>query len=949
MPGIGELLLDRSRERARIDAALEAARTGTGSALVIEGEPGIGKTALLQLARESAAAAGLGVLQACGVELEAEFAFGVVRQCLEPAIRAADRAERTRLFSGAAALAEPLLTDLIGTDPQASFGALHGLYWLLANLCESRPLLIAIDDAHWADDASLRYFAYLVRRVDSLPLALMIATRPTGEQEESSALSGLLADPGSQLLMPAALSELAVAQLLGYEAEDGFSRACHDATGGNPFLLDQLIRVLREQGVPFTAASAERVQTVALPQVARAMRARLARLEPEAAMLARSLAVLGDHAALEWASELAGITTAAGARAAEGLTRVGLVDFDRVLRFRHPLLRAAVDTSITPLERDAAHRKAASLLRARDAPPEQIAVHVLIATPTGSAADARTLRDAAARAAQRGAPASAVPFLRRTLDEALTSEDRVDVLLDLGDAERAAGKLPDAAEHLREAVRLADDPIIRARALVELGRTIGPDPAAHRELLALLEGTLPGASTLELDRDLELRLKGAFLTAAFTAGSGDQPRVREIAAELAQLPGDTPVESIALCGVIESMVQRGLLVPSIAFNAAGIGSLAERAAYHADELLAAGVRDSRAHGLLLALRWTDHLDAAERVTDQWTEIAHRQGSEEAFAAARVHSSHLNRMRGRLRQAEADAETATAATPPHGVNYVMACVALTDCLISKGDLDAAQAACNAIGFGEQIPPFPPYGGVLGIRAELRCALGRHAAALADYDALTRRPGPRNGGNITTILAAIESHHALGHQDVVKTELDQALTLAQQWGTPSAIGSVMRVRGRLAGDPAHAIEDLRTAIEYLQRSPRRLVYARALTDLGSALRRAGRRSDAREPLRAGYDLARECGAHGLAETARLELAASGVRLRRERLTGAESLTASERRIADLAAAGASNAEIAQALFVTVKTVEMHLTHAYRKLDITGRAALPAALADPAAQPA
>jgi DNA-binding CsgD family transcriptional regulator len=140
--------------------------------------------------------------------------------------------------------------------------------------------------------------------------------------------------------------------------------------------------------------------------------------------------------------------------------------------------------------------------------------------------------------------------------------------------------------------------------------------------------------------------------------------------------------------------------------------------------------------------------------------------------------------------------------------------------------------------------------------------------------------------------------------------------------------------IAVDDAHWADDA---------SLRFFSYLGALIDLGSALRRAGRRTDAREPLRAGYELARECGAHGVAETARLELAASGVRLRRERLTGAASLTASELRIADLAAAGASDAEIAQALFVTVKTVEMHLTHAYRKLDITRRAALPAALAD------
>jgi predicted ATPase len=491
---------------------------------------------------------------------------------LEPAIRAANQAERTRLFSGAAALTAPLLTVVTVTGPQASFGALHGLYWLLANLCESGPLLIAVDDAQWADDASLRFLAYLVRRVDSLPLALMVATRPAGQHEENSALSGLLADPSVQLLLPAPLTGLAVAHLLGHENEDLFSRACHDATGGNPFLLDQLIEALREQGVPFTAANAGRVETVAPAQVARATRARLARLEPQAAMLARSLAVLGDHAPLDLASELAGLTPAEAAPGAESLTRSGLVEFERVLRFRHPLLRTAVDASITPLERDAAHRKAASLLRQRDAPPEQIAVHLLIAAPAGSAADARTLRDAAARAAQRGAPASAVSLLRRTLEEQLSSEDRVDVLLELGDAERAAGRLADAAERLREAVRLANNPVVRARALVELGRTIDPNPAAQRELLELFESTLARASTLELDRDLELRLKGSFLTAAFFAGTGDERRVREIAAELARLPGDTPSESIALCGLIESVLQRGLPVPDIPFNAAAIGS-----------------------------------------------------------------------------------------------------------------------------------------------------------------------------------------------------------------------------------------------------------------------------------------------------------------------------------------------------------------------------------------
>lgn len=151
----------------------------------------------------------------------------------------------------------------------------------------------------------------------------------------------------------------------------------------------------------------------------------------------------------------------------------------------------------------------------------------------------------------------------------------------------------------------------------------------------------------------------------------------------------------------------------------------------------------------------------------------------------------------------------------------------------------------------------------------------------------------------------------------------------------------MRARL-GTVAAGAEDLHEAIEHLRRSPAGLELARALVTLGSRLRRAGRRADSRPPLREGYELARQAGAEELAETARVELVATGVRLRREALSGVDSLIASERRIAELAAAGASNPEIAQRLFLTVKTVEMHLTHAYRKLGITRRGQLPRALA-------
>jgi DNA-binding CsgD family transcriptional regulator len=229
--------------------------------------------------------------------------------------------------------------------------------------------------------------------------------------------------------------------------------------------------------------------------------------------------------------------------------------------------------------------------------------------------------------------------------------------------------------------------------------------------------------------------------------------------------------------------------------------------------------------------------------------------------------------------------------------------------------------------------------------LRAAHGRHAAALTDFAEGRRLAGSADatGPLVGEYLCAVEIHRALGDADAADDLLARTGEIAHRWGTLGAVGQALRVQGRLA-DGTGSIDTLREATDLLERSPARLEHARALVDLGGALRRAGHRVDAREPLRGGHELARDCGADALAETARLELAASGVRLRRPALTGGDSLTPSERRIADMASADATNAEIAQALFVTVKTVEMHLTHAYRKLDITKRTQLAEALGGP-----
>jgi DNA-binding CsgD family transcriptional regulator len=197
-------------------------------------------------------------------------------------------------------------------------------------------------------------------------------------------------------------------------------------------------------------------------------------------------------------------------------------------------------------------------------------------------------------------------------------------------------------------------------------------------------------------------------------------------------------------------------------------------------------------------------------------------------------------------------------------------------------------------------------------------------------------------------AAEGLRRLDRNDEARALAEEELALARRWGAPHAIGASLRVLGLVEGNES-GMGLLREAVEVLAGSEARLEHARALVDLGAALRRANQRAEGRERLREGVDLARAVGAFGLVARANEEIAATGARPRRVLQTGLDALTASERRVAQLAAEGMSNKEIAQTLFVTIKTVEVHLSHAYRKLEINSRAQLDTALLTPAPSPA
>src|SRR6478752_9234814 len=252
------LLFEREDDLAALDAALTEAVAGTGGVLLIEGPAGIGKTVLLEALRRRASAAKMTVLAARGGELERGFGFGIVCQLLEVALIGADAAERDRLLAGAARLAEPVFTDVSAAEDtgDVAFATLHGLYWLVVNLAERAPLLLAIDDAQWADEPSLRFLLHLAHRLAGLPVVVAMTVRTDADRHRHD-LASLMLEARPPVLRPRPLGPSAVARLvrdgLGDDASDELCRACADATGGNPFLLSELRGEFRRDARPANA------------------------------------------------------------------------------------------------------------------------------------------------------------------------------------------------------------------------------------------------------------------------------------------------------------------------------------------------------------------------------------------------------------------------------------------------------------------------------------------------------------------------------------------------------------------------------------------------------------------------------------------------------------------------------------------------------------------------
>ncbi|HEY1538464.1 MAG TPA: AAA family ATPase [Solirubrobacteraceae bacterium] len=965
--GAPSRLLERDGELRAVDMAIAASAAGVGALVVVEGPPGAGKTALLNAARERGAAAGVRVLHARGGELEREFSFGVARQLFEPALLEASPSERAQLLDGAAAAAEALVGGSVpppavdvapaaaealvgGSAPppavdvapstDAAFLALHGLYWLTANLAATRPLLIVVDDLQWCDAGSLRWLAYLARRIEDLEVVVVAAVHAGDPDAHAQPLVQAIA--AARVLRPAPLQRASVALLardaLGGQADDAFCATCHEASGGNPLLVCELLTALADDGVDPRADQAARVPEIGSQAVVRLVRLRLARLRPAAGTLAAAVAILGDRATVDIAAALAELDAEDATAAATQLGQAGLLRAQSPLSFTHPLERAAVYDAIAPLRREAMHAHAARILVADHAAGQHVAAHLLHAPSRHEPFALDVLQSAARAALQHGAVEAAVAYLRRAALEPLPAIARAELLTELGLAERRVD-LASAAAHLAEALELIDGAGQRGRVGLQLARVLFLAGRAD-EAVRVSQETIAGLDGEQ--RDLRSRLRADLLAMTML-----RPELYPIA------EGQLAAVAAVGAGGHGEGVGGQMLLAMTAYHGARRGERRDTCADRAELALRDGrLLDEEASSAFVyacrVLVIADRFAAAGAAYERALKRALERGSITSFALGLAFRAGLAIHRGALADAEADARAALDAARVGGVATALpfSLTYLAVALIEQGELEAAAAVlgrfeCETDGFAD-VPYFQL------VRGRLRRAQGDVAASLAAT--LEAAAGYDGTGQSNPALAAWRSEAALAHlalgERAAALELAAEETrLARAWGAPRALGRSLRVAG-LAEGGERGVKLIGEALAVLARSPARLERAKTLVELGSAVRRGGERRQARGLLRRGLDLADACGAKPLAERARGELRAAGARPRRPRLTGVQALTPSEQRVAAMAAGGLTNREIAQQLFVTAKTVEVHLSSAYRKLDIRSRTQLADALTRPAA---
>lgn len=939
-------LVEREWELAALEHSVAAAQAGAGSTVMIEAYAGRGRSRLLAVAAEMASQAGIRLVEATATELERDFPFGLALALLEPVWHASTPQERRSLLSGPAQLAARLLSGEDGMAKKLEgqqYPLIHSLFWLTHNLIFDPPeaaageaLMIAVDDLQWADAPSLRFLAYLAERLVELPLAMILAVRRGETFGDPGAVAGLGRAAGSAYLRPEPLSLAGVTSVVTKQfpqAQPSFCQACAEVTAGNPFLLVALLDKLRADERPLGGVTAEGLAELVPEQVQTWVSDRLRNLPSDAREVIKALSILAASGSVRLIARLSELDPKSVLRAADELATVDLLEPGVPLAFVQPIVGAAVHHSISPLERAHAHARTAQVLTEEDASAEQIATHLLSAAPEGDPSAVDVLREAAVSALAAGQAERAVRLLLRALLEAPSSETRSQLLAELGRAEAQAG-VSTAAERFADARKITATAEGRAALALAQGRALHAQ-GRYREAAAALEG---GREELSQEH----ATLGQELTAAYVAAASLVPALQDRALELrdeilgalADQPSPSQRSAIAYMAVHDSLMQ----APRSSVR--DLADLAWGGGGQLDAEMADGFSLPLVGAALLVS------DELERAIELFSAVlaSPREPSPILLSEIRCCRAWGLLEQGRISDAEAEAELALASTVDGSRSYAqIACGVRACCHLERGQLEQAEAALLKLE-RQNLHPAVRDPLVLELRARLRLTQNRPREALQDASKAGRvlklEFADVSPGSIPWRSTTALAHLALGEVDQARALAAEELAQARGSGVTRIVIRDLCVLG-LATGTADRLELLREAVDAGEAYPPRLEHFRALIEFGAALRRANRRAEAREPLRRGLELSLRGGADVLASRAQTELAAAGARMRSPALSGVASLTVSQRRVAELAAQGLTTRQIADALFVTPKTVEFHLRQTYRKLGVSNREAMTKAL--------
>ena len=901
------MLVGREAELDRIDAVLAGVRAGDGGVLVLTGEPGVGKSALLDAVAERAA--DMRFLRAAGGEHEAELPFSGIHELLHPVLGLIDElpAPQAGALRGALAMSD---------EPVERFAVSAAVLGLLGAAAAEGPVLVCVDDAQWIDAASLEALGFAARRARRV--AILVAFR-------DEVAAGFRASR-FELLALGGLAEEAIATLLGRAAERPLSSnlvtRVARATQGNPLAALEVAAAVSDDRRAGRIGLGEPLPSGRL--ISHAFERRLAELS-DPARHALALAAAGEsdgaHVILDAAARL-GLPQEAFAEA----ERAGTLSMaeDR-LRFRHPLLRSLAYASAAAERRRGAHAAlAASLTAAQGTAGERRAWHLAAATVAPDEAVAETLATAAGRFAQRAGYLAAAYAFERAAELTPTPARRAERLVAAAEATRLAGRPAHARELLVDAAPLAQDVSLRDEIALKdamLEAWLGSVAVAAERYAAIAE------DVMERDPD-----RGAFalsLAAGTAIAAGDTAAALTSARRAAALlPGLT--ESTA-CTVRETL---GTVLVLRGEPREGAPLLREAAAWFERKGELPG-RDYVAQALL----WVEDYELARRLLDPLLDHAGRVGDIRALTSALEVRAQLAFRTGDWLEAHAAAAESVRLSEDTELTvqlaYSLAVLAIVEAAQGRPEVAAHAAEADEIAARNRLTVIAEYtGAARGLDALARARPDEALAQLEDVARRVERTGRRLPGVLQWEADLLEAAVRAEQFEIAREGLSALERRAAETGHAWGGAVAARIAGLLADDHRPHFEE---ALRRHDVATAPFEAARTRLCFGQRLRRDGARIEAREQLRAAADGFRRIGARPWLEAAERELGATGERLRRRAPGTPEELTTHERAIAELVAAGASNKDVAGELFLSPKTVEAHLTRIYRKLGVNSRTQL------------